>query len=64
MLVANASLPEQQTLAGTLVDMPEKLAQRPLPSPCLIVVGSVVRMVESRPVAVGIGCKWHCYRCA
>ncbi|HET8790055.1 MAG TPA: uroporphyrinogen-III C-methyltransferase [Modicisalibacter sp.] len=46
MLVANASLPEQQSLIGTLADMPEKLADNPLPSPCLIVVGSVVRMAE------------------
>lgn len=44
MLVANASLPEQQALVGTLADMPDQLAERPLPSPCLIVVGSVVRM--------------------
>lgn len=44
MLAANASLPEQQTLIGTLGDMPEKLAATPLPSPCLIVVGSVVKM--------------------
>ncbi|MFC3281988.1 uroporphyrinogen-III C-methyltransferase [Litchfieldella rifensis] len=51
MLVANASLPEQQSLTGTLADMPGKLAAQPLPSPCLIVVGSVVRMVESSPVA-------------
>ncbi|CAM4213007.1 uroporphyrinogen-III C-methyltransferase [Vreelandella rituensis] len=46
MLVANASLPEQRALTGTLADMPEKLAAEPLPSPCLIVVGSVVSMVE------------------
>jgi len=45
MLVANASLPEQASLVGTLADMPERLAASPLPSPCLIVVGSVVRMV-------------------
>lgn len=46
MLIANASLPEQQSLIGTLADMPKKLAEHPLPSPCLIVVGSVVRMAE------------------
>ncbi|MBB3141889.1 uroporphyrinogen-III C-methyltransferase [Halomonas organivorans] len=51
MLVANASLPEQAALAGTLADMPGKLADTPLPSPCLIVVGSVVRMVETSPAA-------------
>lgn len=51
MLVANASLPEQQALTGTLADMPAKLAERPLPSPCLIVVGSVVRMLETSPAS-------------
>lgn len=51
MLVAHASLPEQAALTGTLADMPEKLAAHPLPSPCLIVVGSVVRMVEASPAA-------------
>lgn len=45
MLVANASQPEQQSLVGTLADMPEQLAAQPLPSPCVIVVGSVVSMV-------------------
>ncbi|WP_052052334.1 uroporphyrinogen-III C-methyltransferase [Halomonas salina] len=49
MLVANASLPEQAALTGTLADMPARLAETPLPSPCLIVVGSVVRMVEATP---------------
>ncbi|QJQ96174.1 MULTISPECIES: uroporphyrinogen-III C-methyltransferase [Halomonadaceae] len=47
MLIANASLPEQQTLIGTLDDMPRQLAVSPLPSPCLIMVGSVVRMAEA-----------------
>jgi uroporphyrin-III C-methyltransferase/precorrin-2 dehydrogenase/sirohydrochlorin ferrochelatase/uroporphyrin-III C-methyltransferase len=47
MLIANASLPEQQTLIGTLADMPQKLAASPLPSPCLIIVGSVVEMTRS-----------------
>lgn len=51
MLVANASLPEQASLVGTLADMPAKLAASPLPSPCLIVVGSVVRMTETTPAA-------------
>nr|WP_297459926.1 uroporphyrinogen-III C-methyltransferase [uncultured Halomonas sp.] len=44
MLVANASLADQQSLVGTLGDMPEKLAENSLPSPCLIMVGSVVQM--------------------
>ncbi|WP_374956273.1 uroporphyrinogen-III C-methyltransferase [Halomonas ventosae] len=49
MLVANASLADQRFLIGGLADMPERLAAEPLPSPCLIVVGSVVRMVASTP---------------
>lgn len=48
MLVANASLPEQRALIGTLAEMPARLAAEPLPSPCLIVVGSVVRMAAQR----------------
>ncbi|WP_163559278.1 uroporphyrinogen-III C-methyltransferase [Halomonas sp. NO4] len=51
LLVANASLPEQRALVGTLADMPDKLAAEPLPSPCLIVVGSVVRLVETSPAS-------------
>nr|WP_244613419.1 uroporphyrinogen-III C-methyltransferase [Halomonas sp. EAR18] len=47
LLVANASLAEQRSLIGTLADMPQKLAENPLPSPCLIMVGSVVRMAEA-----------------
>nr|WP_163500404.1 uroporphyrinogen-III C-methyltransferase [Halomonas socia] len=52
MLVANASQPEQRSLTGSLADMPQQLADQPLPSPCLIVVGSVVRMVATSPAAV------------
>ncbi|WP_442908573.1 uroporphyrinogen-III C-methyltransferase [Halomonas sp. S3-1-8] len=55
MLVANASQPEQRSLLGTLESMPAKLAANPLPSPCLIVVGSVVRMVEQSPAAHSAG---------
>ncbi|MBZ0330758.1 uroporphyrinogen-III C-methyltransferase [Halomonas sp. ANAO-440] len=51
MLVANASHADQQALTGTLADMPAKLAAQPLPSPCLIVVGSVVSLVASSPAA-------------
>ncbi|GEN29415.1 hypothetical protein HVA01_30610 [Halovibrio variabilis] len=51
MLVANASQPEQQSLVGSLADMPEQLAANPLPSPCLIVVGSVVQRVATTPAA-------------
>lgn len=55
MLVANASHDDQQSLTGTLADMPARLAAQPLPSPCLIVVGSVVSMVvasSARPVSM------------
>ncbi|WP_447928224.1 uroporphyrinogen-III C-methyltransferase [Vreelandella sp. EE27] len=55
MLVANASQPEQQALVGTLEDMPARLASHPLPSPCLIVVGSVVSMVAQSPAAHSAG---------
>ncbi|SHL65308.1 uroporphyrin-III C-methyltransferase [Halomonas cupida] len=48
MLVANASLAEQQSLVGTLADMPEQLRDNPLPSPCLIIVGSIVSMAHQR----------------
>lgn len=51
MLVANASLPGQRTLIGSLADVPARLAAEPLPSPCLIVVGSVVRMAATTPAA-------------
>lgn len=57
MLIANASLPEQQSLIGTLADMPSRLAENPLPSPCLILVGSVVRMAEkAREAGAAAGC--------
>ncbi|MFC4207277.1 uroporphyrinogen-III C-methyltransferase [Vreelandella malpeensis] len=55
MLVANASQARQQSLLGTLESMPAMLAAHPLPSPCLIVVGSVVRMVERSPAAHSAG---------
>ncbi|MCL7941559.1 uroporphyrinogen-III C-methyltransferase [Halomonas sp. ATCH28] len=54
MLVANASLAGQRSLVGGLADMPARLAAQPLPSPCLIVVGSVVRMVASTPAGHSI----------
>ncbi|MCP1319119.1 uroporphyrinogen-III C-methyltransferase [Halomonas sp. 707B3] len=59
MLVANGSQPEQQSLVGTLADMPERLAAQPLPSPCLIMVGSVVSMVAHSPAATGAQAQ-HC----
>lgn len=53
MLISNASLPEQRALVGTLENMPGKLAGNPLPSPCLIMVGSVVRMLTPK-----LTCRW------
>ncbi|WP_404415209.1 uroporphyrinogen-III C-methyltransferase [Vreelandella aquamarina] len=51
MLIANASRPNQQSLVGTLMDMPQALSAQPLPSPCIIVVGSVVGLVAESPAA-------------
>lgn len=59
MLVANASYPDQQSLVGSLVDMPDKLAAHPLPSPCLIVVGSVVQRTASSPAAPASLCTMY-----
>ncbi|WP_245977839.1 uroporphyrinogen-III C-methyltransferase [Kushneria sinocarnis] len=50
MLIANASLPDQQALIGTLGDMPARLAETCLPSPCLIMVGRVVALAADSPV--------------
>ncbi|WP_324690622.1 uroporphyrinogen-III C-methyltransferase [Cobetia sp. D5] len=52
MLVANASLPEQQTLHGSLGNMVSRLAEHPLPTPCLIIVGSVCQMAAGRESAL------------
>ncbi|GED21553.1 uroporphyrinogen-III C-methyltransferase [Halomonas halmophila] len=53
MLVANASLPAQQALVGSLADMPDRLAAQPLPSPCLIIVGSVVQCRRATAEVMG-----------
>ncbi|WP_106477767.1 uroporphyrinogen-III C-methyltransferase [Phytohalomonas tamaricis] len=55
MLVANASLAEQRSLTGTLADMAEQLAATPLPSPCLIMVGSVVSACATSPARQVMG---------
>ncbi|MFC7412422.1 uroporphyrinogen-III C-methyltransferase [Larsenimonas suaedae] len=44
MLIAHATLPTQQTRVGTLDTLPALLEAAPMPSPCLIVVGSVVTL--------------------
>ncbi len=51
MLVANASLPEMAALVGTLGDIDQCLAENPLPSPCLIIVGGVVSRVATSTAA-------------
>lgn len=50
MVVANASLDAQRALIGSLANIPARLAADPLPSPCLIVVGSVVRLATATSV--------------
>lgn len=52
MLVANASLPEMASLVGTLGDIDQRLAESPLPSPCLIIVGGVVSRVAGSRASV------------
>jgi uroporphyrin-III C-methyltransferase/precorrin-2 dehydrogenase/sirohydrochlorin ferrochelatase len=41
-IVANASLPHQQVLTGTLCDIVEKQQEAQLPAPAIIIVGQVV----------------------
>lgn len=60
MLVANASQPDQQSLVGSLADMPGRLAAEPLPSPCVIVVGSVVKRVPASPANVANQARYAC----
>jgi len=43
-IISNASLPAQKTLVGTLTTILDQFAASPLPTPGLIVVGSVVSM--------------------
>ncbi|MGM0855746.1 MAG: uroporphyrinogen-III C-methyltransferase [Pseudomonadota bacterium] len=62
MLVANASQPDQQSLVGSLADMPGRLAAEPLPSPCVIVVGSVVKRVAASPANVANQARYACAR--
>ena len=52
MLVANASLPEMASLVGTLGNIDQRLAENPLPSPCLIIVGGVVSRVAGSRASV------------
>jgi uroporphyrin-III C-methyltransferase/precorrin-2 dehydrogenase/sirohydrochlorin ferrochelatase/uroporphyrin-III C-methyltransferase len=62
MLVANASQPDQRSLVGSLADMPGRLAAEPLPSPCVIVVGSVVKRVEASPATHENKARYACQR--
>lgn len=43
-LVSRGTRPEQQTLVGTLEDMPDKVATREIKTPTLIIVGEVVKL--------------------
>lgn len=45
-MISKGTTPQQQVLTGTLGDIVEKLAGRPLPAPTLIIVGEVVRLRE------------------
>ena len=43
-VVQDGSIPTQRVVTGTLADMPQRVAQAGLQSPCLIIVGDVVRL--------------------
>jgi len=43
-VVQNGSIATQRVVTGTLADMPQRVAQAGLESPCLIIVGDVVRL--------------------
>ena len=45
-IVSNATLPHQQSIAGTLDTIIELFNEKPLPTPGIIVVGDVVKMRE------------------
>jgi uroporphyrinogen III methyltransferase/synthase len=51
-----ATLPEQHVVVGTLADLAERVADRPVAGPALVIVGEVVRLreqivfTESRPL--------------
>ena len=46
-VVQDGTIATQRVVTGTLVDMPERVAQASLVSPCLTIIGEVVRLRES-----------------
>ncbi len=46
-VVADGTLPTQQVVAATLATLPEAVARAGLGSPCLTIVGEVVRLREA-----------------
>jgi uroporphyrin-III C-methyltransferase/precorrin-2 dehydrogenase/sirohydrochlorin ferrochelatase len=43
-VVQDGSIATQKVVTGTLADMPEKVAQAGLKSPCLTIIGEVVKL--------------------
>lgn len=46
-VIANGTLPEQETIVGTLDTIAENVAQKAIVSPAILIVGDVVRLRES-----------------
>ncbi len=46
-VVQHGTIAQQKVVAGTLADLPGRVARQGLTSPCLIIVGDVVRLHES-----------------
>ncbi len=46
-VVQDGSISTQKVVTGTLIDMPERVAQAQLKSPCLTIVGDVVKLHDS-----------------
>lgn len=46
-VVQNGSLASQRVVTGTLLDMPERVAQAGLVSPCLTIIGEVVKLHDA-----------------
>ena len=43
-MIRRATLPNQSTLAGTIADLPQRVAQAKLKPPALLIIGEVVRL--------------------
>ena len=46
-VVQDGSIYTQKVVTGTLADMPERVAQAGLKSPCLTIIGNVVRLHDT-----------------